>query len=217
MLAEVEDTPAFEQVVLAHRFMALTAMRSNEVRQARWEQFEGLNTDKPVWRVPEEVMKMKRRGDHRVPLSRQAVEVIRAARSLFGKYPFVFPHTSKHDRCISGHTLCLLLKRAGYHGKHENKARRHCPHGWRSTFSTNLHDIYPEQSNVIEAALAHFNRDRTAAAYNRGDYFERRRQLMQEWADLIMMGAAPAMALLGRPKRADLAVKAEADAERLAA
>src|SRR5262249_39080152 len=116
MLALVEDTPATPQALLAHRFMVVTAMRSNEIRSAQWTQFEGLGGDTPLWRVPKEVMKIKGadRVDHLVPLSRQAVEVITAARSLFGCHRFVFPNASLRNRPISGDALRFLLRRAGY-------------------------------------------------------------------------------------------------------
>jgi integrase len=219
LLAEVEDTPAFPQVLLAHRFLALTAMRSKEVRLARWEQFVGLDTDKPEWHVPEDQMKMKERGEHIVPLSPQAVEVIRTARTFFGNHPYVFPHTSKDDRFISGHSLQCLLKRAGYYGKNPNKTRRHVVHGWRASFSTTMNTtpidgLSAEKKDVIEAALAHFNKDRTAAAYNRADYLDDRRLVMRRWADMMMQHATPAVSLLNKPKRSDLV---DDDGEKLAA
>jgi integrase len=205
LVAEVEDTPAFPQVLLAHRLIALTAMRSKEVRLARWDQFVGLDGDTPEWHVPEEQMKMKERGDHVVPLSREAVEVIKAARLFFGDDPYVFPHTSKDDRYISGHSLQCLLKRAGYYGKNPDKKQRHVVDGWRASFSTNMNDQYPEWKDVIATALAHFNhKDRTAAAYNRGAYLQKRRIVMQRWAEMLMANAQPATSLLNKPKRSDL-------------
>jgi integrase len=159
-------------------------------------------------------MKRKGRGGHVVPLSLQAVEVIRAAQTFFGNHPYVFPHTSKPNRCISMHTLPFLLVRAGYGPKDDDapdheKERHHCPHGWRSSFSTimnatNVGPLNADKKDVIEAALAHFNKDRVAGIYNRGDHLDDRRIVMQRWADILMKSAGPAMSLLNKPKRSDL-------------
>lgn len=194
MMETVEAQAGFPQTKLANRFMALTAMRPGEVRFARWEDFEDLDSDKPIWRVPEDRMKMKGRGDHLVPLSAQAVDVIREAHARFGRYPYVFPHTSKSQEALCENVVGYFINRAGYAG-------RHSAHGWRSAFSTVMNDRNPADADVIEAALAHEKRDQVAGRYNRGTYLERRRALMQTWADLLLDGMPDAETICSGPKR----------------
>ena len=194
MLQRCDAIPAFPQVKLANRFIALTAMRPGEVRFAQWEEFEDLDTDEPLWRIPEARMKMRGRGDHLVPLSPQAVEVIEVARALFGRQPYCFPHVLKADYALSENAVGYFINRAGYAG-------RHCAHGWRSAFSTVMNDRDPADADIIEAALAHEKKDAVAGRYNRGTYFTRRRALMRAWADLLLAGMPDAVALCEGPRR----------------
>jgi integrase len=194
MITEVEALPAFPQTKAAHRFLALTAMRIGEVRQAMWTQIEGLDTDAPMWVVPLEQMKMKR--DHIVPLPRQAVDVIKAMIPVSGRQPYIFPNTVSAHGYLCGNAVGHMLDRAGYHGKM-------VPHGWRSAFSTIMNDRHPDGASdkIIEAALAHLPDDKIRAAYNRGTYLEHRRKMMQEWADLVMNGVGPLADVIEGPHR----------------
>lgn len=204
MMQRVEAIPAFPQVRLANRFMALTAMRPGEVRAARWDEFEGLDTNTPVWRIPEERMKMKGRGDHLVPLSKQALDVIREAHARFNAYVHIFPHVSKSREPLSENAVGYLINRAGYAG-------RHTAHGWRSAFSTVMNDRNPTDKDIIEAALAHQKQDQVASRYNRGTYFNRRRKLMQEWADLLLAGMPDAATIcLGAKRSASIYITKKA-------
>jgi integrase len=182
VLKDVESEIAFPITKLAMRFLALTAVRPGEVRGARWEEFSALD-GAALWTIPAERMKMKR--PHIVPLSARAVEVIEAARLMSGKGPLVFPSSRNAQRPLSGNALGYLLNRAGYHG-------RHVPHGWRATFSSVMNERFPADRAVIDLMLAHQPADKTEAAYNRAIHMERRRELAQAWADLLMEGAPPA-------------------------
>lgn len=193
MLQRVETIPAFPASRLAHRLLALTAVRPGEVRAAQWAEFEGLAGDEPIWRIPEARMKMSGRGDFVVPLSRQAVEVVNAARKLYGKFPFVFPSSQSYRNPLCEATIRTLIRRAGYGG-------RHCAHGWRSAFSTTMNDRL-EDERVIEACLAHGKDNEVAGRYNRGTYLRARRELMQTWADMLLVGAVPATDLLIGPRK----------------
>ena len=156
------DKPA---VKLAFEFLVLTAARSGEVRFAAWDE---IDTTAHVWTIP--AMKMKMRRDHRVPLCGRAMEILKAARTL-GDGRLVFP--SRSGRRLDVKRLPRLLERCGTQAM---------PHGFRSSFR----DWAAEETNhpreVIEAALAHMVQNPVEAAYARSDLFERRRQLMNEWA-----------------------------------
>lgn len=159
---------------LALQFVLFTACRSGEVRGARWEE---IDFEKATWTIPPERMKMRR--EHKVPLSRQALQVLEQAKSLPGQTgEFVFPGIRQGSRILSENTLQLALKRLGYAGKAT-------VHGFRSVFSTIANESCLWPPDVIEKALAHVDRNEIRAAYNRGDLFEKRRELMQWWADLL--------------------------------
>ena len=95
---------------------------------------------------------------------------------------------------MSENAIGYLLNRAGYH-------HRHVPHGWRSTFSSVMNDRYRADRHLIDLMLAHVSKDKTEGAYNRALHIDRRRELAQEWADLILKGARPAADLLIGPRK----------------
>lgn len=183
MLGQAEATAAHPLTKLALRMLALTSVRPGELRAAAWDEFEDLDGPAPVWRLSAERMKMKRA--HAVPLSRQAVEVLAAARSMSGRGPMVFPNGRRAHRPMSENAIGYLLNRAGYAG-------RHVPHGWRATFSSAMNERYPADRYILDLMLAHAPKDRVEAAYNRATHMERRRELAQLWADLLLEGAAAA-------------------------
>lgn len=191
MLARAEAEHAHPITKLALRFLALTAVRPGEVRGLRWDELR-LDGPEPTWHVPAERMKMKR--EHAVPLSRQAVEVLAAARTFTGRGPLVFPNSRHAHRPMSENAIGYLLNRAGYH-------HRHVPHGWRATFSTIMNERHRADRAVIDLMLAHAPDDATEAAYNRAAHMERRRELAQVWADLLLEGARPAAEIVPGSRR----------------
>jgi len=181
-------------VDLASRFLALTAVRMGALRGMRWDEVEGLDWTgdaigpaAPVWRVPAARMKLAKakkgdtRFDHLVPLSRQAVEILRIVRALAIDADLVFGHLS--ESAIGG-----LYRKAGFAG-------RHVPHGWRATFSTILNERFPAERVTIDRALAHAGKKeadvnvKVEGAYNRSKQIRARRRLMQIWADLLYPAA----------------------------
>ena len=150
---------------LAFEFLVLTAARWGEVREAAWTE---IDTAAAVWTIPAARMKAKRA--HRVPLSRRAVEILDAARTL-GDGPLVFP--SRRGAPLSEKSLRRLLERLDVAG---------VPHGFRSTFRDWAAEETDHRREVIEAALAHVVTNKVEAAYARSDLFERRRWLMGDWA-----------------------------------
>ncbi len=154
---------------LALRFAILTAARTGEVIGARWSE---IDTKHHIWTVPAGRMKAGR--EHRVPLSDEAVAVLQETAKLMTKTDgFVFPG-GKAGKPLSSMAMLMLLRRMG---RGDLTA-----HGFRSTFRDWCAEATNYPREVAEAALAHTVRDKTEAAYQRGDMMEKRRRLMQEWA-----------------------------------
>lgn len=188
---------------LANRLLALTAVRSAVQRSARWAEFEGLDGEEPIWRIPPATMKLalKLKDDityeHIVPLSRQAVDVLDAMHGMTGHLPFVFPNERHGHRPMSENTVRAMMIRVE-HGKYKH---RHCPHGWRSAFSSIMNEWRrkegrPDDREVINLMLAHVVEDKVEGAYNRAAHMERRRELAQIWADMLVGDLQPAADVL---------------------
>lgn len=189
------------------RLLALTAVRPGTLITTPWAEFEELDPEKPVWRIPAARMKLRLAykdddsRDHLVPLSRQAIEIIGVLRQLTGLGPYVVPNGRNAHRPASENALGYLLNRAGYH-------HRHVPHGWRATFSSVMNERFPADRQIIDLMLAHTPKDRVESAYNRAEHLGRRIELAQAWADLLMEGQQSAASLLGKrrhaaPRKAD--------------
>lgn len=198
-LADAEAQDALPQTRLANRFLALTQARPSMVRLMPWSEVFDLDGDNPEWRIPAERMKLLKDRKYRfefdfiVPLSPQAVDVLRAARQHLGGKALVFPAARDLSKPLSDATLAKYCRVEGY-------GRDHVPHGWRSSFSTIMNEIAtindrPEDRAIIDLMLAHLPSD-VESAYNRYAYLPRRRQLAQEWADLLLKDAHPIAALL---------------------
>lgn len=152
----------------ALQLQILTAGRSGEARGARWSE---LDLEGAVWVIPKERMKAKR--EHRIPLPRQAVELLRKQPRIVGA-ELVFP--SSRNTPLSDMTLTAVMRRL---------KRTEVPHGWRSTFRDWVGDCTDYPSELAEIALAHSVGSKVEQAYRRGDMLEKRRPLMQEWADFL--------------------------------
>ncbi len=137
--------------------------------------WQEIDLDNALWKIPGERMKME--SPHTVPLSRQAVVILDNAGKLWGHGGLVFPGIRQGAKQLSENTLLYGMYRLGYHGKAT-------VHGFRSTFSTIANESGFD-SDVIEKALAHQERNKVRAAYHRSEYVEHRRELMQWWADLL--------------------------------
>ena len=156
-------------VRLAFEFLVLTAARSGEVRLATWDEMDAAGR---VWTVP--ALRMKAKREHRVPLCGRALELLDAARALSDGSGLVFPMRS--GRAIAMSTLPKMLQ------YHEIAA---VPHGFRSSFRDWAAERTDHPREVIEAALAHVVQNKVEAAYARSDLFERRRLLMDDWAEYL--------------------------------
>ncbi|MES9942810.1 MAG: integrase arm-type DNA-binding domain-containing protein [Candidatus Thiodiazotropha sp. 6PLUC2] len=178
------DVPAFMMELaangstsaLALQFLILTATRTSEVLQAQWDE---INLDEGIWSIPAE--RMKARREHRVPLSDVALNVL-AALPRIESNPYLFPG-SRHGRPLSNMALLQLMRGMGY-GVNGNRGD-YVPHGFRSSFRDWSGEISSFPRDVAEMALAHAIKNKVEAAYRRGDLFEKRRKMMQEWAEFL--------------------------------
>jgi len=159
----------------ALKLLALTFVRPGELRCARWEE---IHFEDALWEIPPERMKMKR--PHIVPLSNQAISVLKNVRVFTGKYPYIFPATRGKDRPISEMTMNAALQRMGY-----NTSRDITPHGFRAMARTILHEKLKFPPEVIEHQLAHAVSDNLGEAYNRTKFLDERKTMMQAWADYL--------------------------------
>ena len=168
--------------------LPLTVVRVSELVNAPWAEFD---LDNALWIIPAERMKISR--EHRVPLSRQAVEMLRTIKPSDSKPgALVFPSPSDHRRPLSINAPLLALRRMGYAADQRRAVRPRQTqagpeltlHGWRSTFSTWAYETGYD-GNVIEITLAHVDKNAVRAAYNNATYMDKRRQLLQDWADML--------------------------------
>lgn len=200
MLLRSWETPAHPVTKLGLRMLVLTAVRPGTLITTPWREWSDLDDDDPIWQIPAARMKLKLQHkddearDHLVPLSRQAVETIAVLRSLTGRGPFALPNGRHAHKAMSENALGYLLNRAGYHSKH-------VPHGFRATFSSIMNERFPADRQIIDLMLAHTPKDKVEGAYNRAEHLPRRKELAQEWADIVLRDMPSAEDLLtGRRK-----------------
>jgi integrase len=149
----------------ALEFCILTAARTTEVREATWTEFD---VQRGIWTIPAERMKAKR--EHRVPLSERALALLDEMRGLSDSWIFPSPNEKKP---LSENALLAVLNRMDVDAT---------THGFRSSFRDWAAETTNFPREVVEMALAHTIRDKTEAAYRRGDLFEKRAELMRQWA-----------------------------------
>ena len=176
----VDDMPAFIKALRQHdglspkalEFAVLTAARSGEVRGANWAE---IDLEAAVWTVPKE--RMKAGKEHRVPLNTQAIKLLEAMPRIEGT-ELVFP--APRGGQLSDMALTALTRRMNF----RDDAGRVCvPHGFRSSFRDWVFERTDYPRDLAEAALAHALENKVEAAYRRGDALERRRAMMQAWAN----------------------------------
>ncbi len=178
LLRAIDGYKGFFVTKCALRLAPLVFVRPGELRRAGWRE---ISLDKAEWRIPAERMKM--REQHIVPLSRQAVELLRELGPLTndglpGAPGYVFPSARSRARPMSENAVLAALRRMGY-TKDEMTG-----HGFRSMASTLLHE-HGWNHQVIERQLAHAERNAVSAAYNFAEHLPERRKMMQAWADYL--------------------------------
>jgi integrase len=172
LLVKIDDYNGDAITRLAIKLMAYTFVRTSEEIEAPWPEFD---LDEARWTIPAERMKMK--TPHIVPLSRQAVEVLRALKQITGNGKFVFAGSRDKTKPISNNTILYALYRLGYRD-------RMTGHGFRGLASTILNEHEFDEAH-IELQLAHTKRNKVAAAYNHAKYLKQRTEMMQWWADYL--------------------------------
>lgn len=171
LLAKSEAANIHSLTRHAIRLLTLTAVRPGELRQAPWAEFD---LEQATWTIP--AARMKARRPHIVPLSRQAVAILRLLQEITGRYALVFAGANP-ERPMSENTVNKALRMMGYEGKQTG-------HGFRHLLSTELNGR-GYNKDWIERQLAHGDSDEIRGTYNHAAYVEQRREMMQAWADSI--------------------------------
>jgi integrase len=175
LLRAIDGYQGQPATAVALKLAPLVFVRPGELRAAEWAELD-LDSKEPTWRIPASRMKMDR--EHIVPLSKQAVAVLRELKPITGHGRFVFPAITTPARPMSENTLNAALRRLGYSGSEMTS------HGFRSLASTLLNERgwHPD---LIELQLAHAERNKVRGAYNRASRLAERRKMMQTWADYL--------------------------------
>jgi len=158
----------------ALRLAPLVFVRPGELRKSEWTE---IDLDKAEWNIPAERMKM--REPHLVPLSTQAVEILRELHALTGEGRYVFPGARTNGRPMSDNAVLAALRRMGF-AKDEMSG-----HGFRAMARTILDEVLQVRPDFIEHQLAHAVKDPNGRAYNRTAHLAERRKMMQQWADYL--------------------------------
>ncbi len=149
-------------------------VRPGELRRAEWSEFD---FDRAIWSIPAEKMKM--RWPHKVPLSRQVLQILEELHPLTGHGPYVFPAFHTWKRPMSENTITIALRRMGY-AKEQMTA-----HGFRAMAATLLNEMGIWNPDAIERQLAHMENNGVRRAYARGEYWDERVKMMQHWSDYL--------------------------------
>jgi integrase len=170
-----------------------TMTRPSESAKAQWSE---IDLENKLWVIPAERMKM--RLEHKVPLSPQAIEILARLKPLSGDRTHLFPSYINHHKHCNVESANKALSRMGY-------KNRLVAHGLRALASTTLNEL-GHDPDVIEAALAHVDKDGVRRAYNRAEYLERRRVLMCWWSDHIEAAATGKTIMKDNIKHLNLAI-----------
>lgn len=204
LLAECETLAGFPLTKLASRLMALTVARSEPIRYAEPHEFEALESSEPIWRIPAAKMKLgiqqrqQEAFEFIVPLAPASVEIVKLAMALTHGGPYLFPSLRHSHKPMSENALSVMYRRTTFAG-------RHVPHGWRSTYSTIMNERAEREGRtgdraIIDLMLAH-KPEGVEAIYNRAAFMPRRRELAQEWSELLLWGLPPSSSLLKGKRR----------------
>jgi integrase len=170
-LNALDDYHGYDLTRLSLMLIVYTFVRPGELRFAEWKEFDLV---KGIWRIPAEKMKMKE--EHIVPLSNQVIDLLMKVKGLSGEYDLVFPGAHNYRKPMSENTLTYAIrKRLGFNAT---------AHGFRTTASTILNEA-GFRVDVIERQLAHGERNKVRAAYNRSQYLAERTEMMQWYSDFL--------------------------------
>jgi integrase len=174
LMRSIFDYGGHPYTIAALKLTPLVFVRPGELRTAEWAE---IDLDAAEWRIPANKMKMK--VDHLVPLSIQAVEILRGLQPITGHGKYVFPSLRTGERPMSENTINAALRGMGY------SKEVHTAHGFRATARTIMDEVLGERVDLIEHQLAHAVKDPNGRAYNRTAHLPARRVMMQKWADYL--------------------------------
>lgn len=172
LLRAIDGYTGHEVTAFALRLSPHLFVRPGELRQAEWSEIDGVSA---VWSIPAEKMKMRR--PHRVPLSRQVLDMLEQLFEITGHSRYVFPSLRTVHRPMSENTVNAALRRLGY-SQQEMTA-----HGFRAMAATLLNEMGTWNADAIEKQLAHLDGSQVRRAYTRGEYWDERVRMMQYWSD----------------------------------
>ncbi len=174
LMRSIFDYQGHPYTVAALKLTPLVFVRPGELRTAEWVE---IDLDAAEWRIPGSKMKMK--VDHLVPLSTQAVDILRSIHPATGHGQYVFPSLRTGERPMSENTVNAALRGMGY------AKEVHSAHGFRAMARTILDEVLDQRVDLIEHQLAHAVKDSNGRAYNRTAHLPARRVMMQAWADYL--------------------------------
>lgn len=174
LLRAIDSFGGHEVVRAALKLAPHVFVRPGELRHAEWKE---IDLAAGIWSIPAAKMKMRR--PHRVPLSRQSRAILQEIQQVTGRWQFVFPGFQSLRRPMSENALNGALRRLGYSGSEMTS------HGFRAMASTLLNEMGKWHPDAIERQLAHAETDTVRRAYSRGEYWDERVMMMQEWSDYL--------------------------------
>ena len=174
LMRSICDYVGHPTTIAALKLSPLVFVRPGELRTMEWTE---VDLDAAEWRIPGSKMKMK--VDHLVPLSKQALELLRGVQPVTGHGRYVFPSLRTGERPMSENTINAALRGMGY------SAEVHSAHGFRAMARTIMDEVLGERVDLIEHQLAHAVKDPNGRAYNRTAHLPARRVMMQTWADYL--------------------------------
>jgi integrase len=188
---EKNDARLFHRTRRAIRLLMLTFVRTNELINATWDEFD---LDNALWEIPGWRMKMK--NPHIVPLSKQAVELFREQKEETGHLNtnWVFPSQVRPKDPMSNNTILFAIGRMGY-------KKRMTGHGFRALAMSNIKEKLGYRHEVVDRQLAHAHRSKVDRAYDRAQFLDERTKMMQKWADFMDTVAAEKKIIQGKSKK----------------
>lgn len=174
LLRSINAYTGHKYTLAALKLLPMTFVRPGELRAAEWAE---INLDGAEWRIPGAKMKMG--VDHIVPLSRQALAILRDLHLATGHGRYVFPSLRTGERCMSENTVNAALRGMGY------SKEMMTAHGFRAMARTIMDEVLGERPDLIEHQLAHAVKDPNGRAYNRTAHLPARKEMMQRWADYL--------------------------------
>lgn len=163
----------YAQTIRAIKLLMLTFVRTSELIGATWNE---INLEQAIWEIPAERMKMRK--PHIVPLSKQVVELLQEQKELTGKWKWVFPNLVRPSDHMSNNTILMALKRMGY-------GKKMTGHGFRALAMSTIKEKLGYRHEVVDRQLAHAPRNKVDRAYDRAQFLDERKVMMQRWADYI--------------------------------